>query len=248
MSCSKTSSADLRQKLSEQFNEEAPAKWSRAQLLLRLVELGGPSVLESTPKGHSPLRQIEVEINKSARKKVHLQTYLTQQLGMSLTGNETVDQLRTKGMSHAYEITPGHPTDFVGFGTHAGKTYLEMTMDYADYLNWVVKTSQEGDASPKLKRLARWVTSSEGQEFMEMTGNAKKPGSAKKTFNQKGDKKAATSSDPESQTMVEMMAKMKAMEAELKELKSQKSRKTRTGEEELTSSDWDAMSSVANTQ
>ena len=34
----------------------------------------------------------------------------------------------------------------------------------------------------------------------------------------------------------------------VKELKSQKSRKTRTGEEELTSSDWDAMSSVANTQ
>ena len=137
---SKMDSSEMRQRLATQHGEAAPETWSRTQLLLRMVELEGEDCLNETKMAPSPLRLMEIEINKCARKKSVLQDLLTMRLGVKLTGCETIDQLRIKGMEAAYRVCPGHPTDHMGFGMHADKTYAEAMTQFPDYAQWALTT------------------------------------------------------------------------------------------------------------
>ena len=60
-------------------------------------------------------------INKASRKKSLLVELMETQMNMSVTGNETIEQLKLKALNQAYACSPAHPQDPVGFGTHAAK-------------------------------------------------------------------------------------------------------------------------------
>ena len=85
----------------------APRNWSKMQCQLRLVELEGESIMESQPKEVSPLRKMEIEINKAARRKSDLQSFMTETLGMRISGQEDINQLKLKALNHAYLTTMG---------------------------------------------------------------------------------------------------------------------------------------------
>ena len=55
---------ELGERLQKYHGEVAPTKWTRAQLLHRLSELEGEVILEPKSKELSPLRTLEVAINK----------------------------------------------------------------------------------------------------------------------------------------------------------------------------------------
>ena len=65
MSLNQMSLAELRQRLS-QHGEEAPKGWTKAQLKLRLIEIEGEEAMLPQAKEVSPLRQMEVNINKAS--------------------------------------------------------------------------------------------------------------------------------------------------------------------------------------
>ena len=94
--------AGLRNRLLVQHGETAPEEWSKMQLLLRLTELEGPEGLAPKKTEISPLRVMEVEINKAARKKATLIGLIQEQLPVNLTGNETIEILKLKAMDAAY--------------------------------------------------------------------------------------------------------------------------------------------------
>ena len=95
MSAAKLSLAELRDRL-HGHGETAPKAWTRAQILLRLVELEGDHILKTEKEEPTPLRQWEVRINQASKKKAELQTLLAKDLHVDVNPNWTIDMLRLK--------------------------------------------------------------------------------------------------------------------------------------------------------
>ena len=54
--------------------------------------------------------------------------------------------------------------DLVTFGKHAGKNYNTVWVNYPDYCDWVLRTTESGDdPSPALKKFARYIASREAR-------------------------------------------------------------------------------------
>eukprot|EP00438_Fugacium_kawagutii_P009008 Skav217164 [mRNA] locus=scaffold566:197158:197451:- [translate_table: standard] len=69
MALGKMSTADLKARLWEMHGEPTPKGWRKNRLLLRLTELEGIEAAQpSGPPKKSPLRELEIRINKSARR------------------------------------------------------------------------------------------------------------------------------------------------------------------------------------
>ena len=243
MALNRLSQAELRSRLLEMHQEEAPRNWSRTQLLLRLSEIEGMEVIHKTPKEMPPLRQAEIMINKAARKKCTLIDLVENQMKISLSGNETIEQLKLKALNQAYNCSPAHPQDPVGFGVHAAKTYGEVAAQEVSYMEWAIKTKNEGQCCPRLKRLAEWGESALGQAMMK-EGKSNRPGSAKDHVNRANKPSSSRLEEPTHNLVANLATQVEALTKELNALKSQKARKTRNEGDETTSSDWDRMSSA----
>eukprot|EP00435_Cladocopium_sp_Y103_P056060 s442_g18.t1 len=248
MAFDRLSTTDLRSRLQELHEETAPRAWGKTQLLLRLVELEGPGILEKAPADVPPLRQAEIMINKASRKKSQLVDLMQNQMNMTVNGNETIEQLKVKALNEAYAQAPAHAKDPVGFGAHAAKSYEEVAMEAPSYLEWAITTMKEGPCCPRLKRLAEWGETAVGQLLMAQ-GKGGRQFQKKKTGMGKVSKPSASSSNveahqPSSDLMVDLAKQVETLTKELKDLKSQKARKTRSEGEEISSSDWDKMSSA----
>ena len=245
MALDRLSQADLRARLMELHQEEAPRGWSRANLLLRLAEIEGMGVVHKTSKEIPPLRQAEIMINKASRKKALLVELMETQMNMSVTGNETIEQLKLKALNQAYACSPAHPQDPVGFGTHAAKTYEEVASQEPSYLEWAITTMKEGSCCPRLRRLAEWADTSAGQALMMEGKNGRHKGGKVPPGRQgKMATKGYVAPQPSSGTMASLVNQVETLTKELNALKGQKARKTRTEGEEVSSSDWDKMSSA----
>ena len=156
--------SELREYLKVKHGEEFPSKFTKTQLQLRLAELEGEEkMFAKAGKSRTPLRQMEVALNQASKKKSDLQRHVQQELGLTISGNETIDQLKIKGLAKAYELAPPTAEDYVGFGEHAGLTYEEVIRHHPQYVQWAVQTMKEGQCSPKLKRLAKWAEALELQ-------------------------------------------------------------------------------------
>lgn len=155
----------MRLRLEQEHGERAPAQWSRAQLLARLTELEGEDIMAKKTQTLSPLRLAEIELNKMSKKKSVLIEYVQNTWDVSITGNETVDQLKVKAMSAALAELPGHPKDHCGFGQHAALTYEQVVQDQPGYCKWVLETVKEGDACQRMVRLASWLLTEEAQSL-----------------------------------------------------------------------------------
>ena len=141
MSAAKLSLAELRDRL-HSHGETAPKAWTRAQILLRLVELEGDHILKTEKEEPTPLRQWEVRLNQASKKKAELQTLLAKDLHVDVNPNWTDDMLRLKAEAAA-SVTPGHKNDPVGFGKWCHLKYHEVrTADPRTATGW----------SPRLRR------------------------------------------------------------------------------------------------
>lgn len=228
----------LRIRLENEHGEKAPARWSRAQLLSRLVELEGEDIVGGKKVVTlSPLRLAEIEVNKHAKKKSQLVQHVQQKWNIAVTGNETIDQLKVKAMNAALTQLPGHAKDHCGFGQYADRTYAQVLEEDPRYCKWVITTANEGDACLRLRRLATWLQTPEAQETeVEINMKVKAPGKmTQKSASSKGGYE-------EQETHLETLMKtVETLTKEVKEMKEEKEtrRKVRASGEEGTSNEMD---------
>eukprot|EP00435_Cladocopium_sp_Y103_P017562 s1024_g4.t1 len=230
--------ADLRARLFEAHGETAPRSWTKTQLRLRLVELEGVEIMERKKKEISPLRALEIEINKHSARKSELQSYVTKELGLVITYNETIEVLKVKALNHAYMNTAGHHTDHVGFGQHAHLTYAEIYQQEKAYLEWAAKQMAEGSVSPRLRRLMEWVQRQGDQ--VPKSGTIK----PKKVMTECTPQSVSSSSNMEA-LVVSLAQSVQNVVAEVKELKESSQGRRKKGQPgESTSSEWEKMTDV----
>lgn len=254
---SKMTTAELKTRLLEAHGEPAPKGWRKNQLLLRLTELEGlEAVQASGPPRKSPLREMEIRINKSARKKSELQQ-LAMEMNVNFSANDTIQILTLKLMDAAYRRTAGDHTDPVGFGIHSHLTYQEIQDSQWEYCQWVLTTAAEGDACFRLVRLAEWLQANPKRDVNMLGGRRGKksmpapkatsrvppvpesPSPASSNEDSKGNMKTMLSQL--AQAVQGLTQKMHALEKDTKEAK----RKTSHSEDATTSnSEWEGVNPV----
>ena len=74
------------------------------------MELEGGEILQTLLKENNPLRTWEIKVSQASRRKSEV-LKLAEEVGLMLTGNETVEVLRLKILEKAAMITQGHPGD-----------------------------------------------------------------------------------------------------------------------------------------
>ena len=254
MSLSKLNMGELRQRLSC-HGEVAPKTWSRSQLILRLTELEGMEALKVQAE-KSPLRQLEVQLNKASRRKSELQQMVAN-MGVTVTGNETIQVLLLKGLDMAAKVSPGHSQDHLGFGKHSNKMYGEVASTDPGYCTWVKETAREGSTCPRLQRFATWLEAQKEDVSMIPA----QQGVSAKTKDQRMVKNvnkevvttntAGSSSSEEpgtQQVLIQVMSTVKTLASDLEEMKretKESKRRTNYSEDVTTSnSEWEGVSSA----
>lgn len=253
MALSKMTTAELKERLMTNHGETAPRTWHKNQLLLRLTELEGiEAVMAAGPPKHSPLREMEIKINKAARKKSDLQD-LASEMGVAFTSNETIQVLTLKLMEAAYARTSGNGQDPLGFGMHSHLTYQEAQDQQTSYCQWVLDTAQEGDACFRLRRFAEWLKTNPKKDINMTSQSRGRKGTIKKgpmptipAMQSESAAASSESSDPKVMSMLGQLAqavqtltqKMTILEQDSKESK----RKTSHSEDAGTSnSEWEGV-------
>lgn len=142
----------IRAKLAE-FDEEPPKSWDRTQLMARLMELQGNTMTEADQKKKELIRGL----NKASRKKNDLQIFVKEALNTKISGYETIPQLQALAMKSIMLSVPSQGSDEMGFGMHASKTYLQVVMEYPQYLDWCQKTFTEEPVNWRMERFIKWA-------------------------------------------------------------------------------------------
>ena len=143
------------------LGEEAPQQWTKPDIQFRIEELRqmkGESVTSKSEK--TTLEQRCSELRKAARRKQTLVAFCSEELGMQLIGNEVMARMEMKAMEILRAKCPAERQDVVGFGKHAGKTYMTIKENRPDYRRWVMDTWKEcgtEGVDPRLARLAAWL-------------------------------------------------------------------------------------------
>ena len=233
----------LRTRLLVQHGETAPKEWSKMQLLLRVTELEGTDGLAPKKAEVSPLRVMEVEINKAARKKATLVAFIREQLPVNLTGNETIEILKLKALDASYRACAAHPQDWVGFGLHANKKYQELYVQEPEYCQWVQTTAVEGPSCPKLQRLAAWLEQQDPADRRKMEVDSMK--GYKKTTKSRGSKEESAQNTGKEKQVEQLTAMVEMLAKEVQSLKEEKEarRKTTSSAGGTSSSEWETMTS-----
>ena len=110
---------------------------------------------ETTTKVMTDYQKLTIELNKANTKpllKEHLK-----KLGINSSENATMLQLRNIAMDKIYDLAVADGTDPIGFGKHGSRSYQEILQEEKGYVDWVITTSREGQANPRLHRLAQWL-------------------------------------------------------------------------------------------
>jgi hypothetical protein len=141
----------------QSHGEVAPKKWTVSEVTTRVLEVHGSL---SRRKDRTPLQVATVELNKHRTPKLTLQTYLQQNLGLTISGHETIPILIAKAYNHFYSHVEVHAQDPVGFGKHCSLTYEELLGTDPQYIQWAIRTVEEdpGTTDVRLKRLVRWMS------------------------------------------------------------------------------------------
>ena len=138
------------------LGEEPPLTWKVLDLKCRLQELEEEQgISRKSGVMRTDLESWVIRLKHASKKKTCLQTFVTEDLGGSLTGNETMEKLTRLAMDRIYQISKPTGQDPVGMGKHAAATYAEVFQEYPEYCQWVIKTAEEGEAHPRLTRLSR---------------------------------------------------------------------------------------------
>ncbi len=232
------------------FGEVPPKTWGVTELKNRLLELEEEhGIVRVKGRVTTDLQAWTVKLNKAATKKAQLQAFCQQELGLTISWNETIDQLKRLAMEKIYYVSDLSPQDGVGFGAHASLTYEEVALSQKEYCVWVIKTAQEGGCNYRLSRLARWletVGKEEVPKTSEITSKGYKkqppipktkaaPSSlvepAPENHSPRGSNRSATSSEAvrmmeQTQKMMQqMMGAMANIKEEVEQLKEEKPHK-----------------------
>eukprot|EP00439_Symbiodinium_sp_Y106_P044466 s1474_g5.t1 len=160
MATSKMTNKELIQQI-QRYGETPPTRWTKAELLQRLSELQGihgeqEHVLKI--RGKTELKAMISRLNKAKKRRSDLVKFMAEDLSLTATPNETIDQLTVKSMSAIYQQVAATSEDLVGFGRHSAMTYGQLINQAPSYATWVQKTAQEADdPDPRLLRLAAWL-------------------------------------------------------------------------------------------
>ena len=244
------------------FQEHPAPGWTKVEIRQRLLELQGrdqePTQRELTS---TTLQNVTREMRKASKTKAALNQYCTEELNLTLTGNETKPQLEMKAMSKILEITPGESMDVAGFGRHVDRRYHEFLNELRSYGEWVVQTARENPQSsdPRLRRLAAWLeprmametltenrpkgypirgTSSSGNPTPRIPKAAPKPLLKPK----ENDAAGSTTSSPEvvedqAKKMTEMETMIRQLQDELASMRAERPRKQQAQADEESMTD-----------
>ena len=227
----------------EKMGEQPPEKWTRSELMSRLLQLleeRGETSVKSI--GKTALQQGVIKLNQAGKKKSTLQKHV-QELGCAVTGKETIAQLQRLGMTHLYQTTPPEASDPVGFGKGASLRYDEIKLD-TQYCHWVMTQHREQQSDPQgtsccpqLTRLAIWLEQEKkgGKQAPKPDVQMKvgypepdlKIGMKKETVKVETiPEESSSSSGP----LNELVAVVKALQAEVQELKEDRPRRQKCTE------------------
>ena len=208
---------ELQQQLQQMLNEEAG------------VEVGGTG----SARAETDYQRYTNEMNRASGRKKDLVEFMEKRLGLRATENATMTQLTNQAMAKIYDLSVAHETDPLGFGKYGSLSYMEVLREHPEYCKWVQETSQEGEANPRLHRLAQWLSRTNTSRTTPTTAtsapswkSAKAKVGYQKTEMSSGRTHETTSSATGSSTspavMQEMMAAIQALRSEVAELQSEK--------------------------
>ena len=213
-----------------------------------LRQMKGESVTIKSEK--TTLEQWCSELRKAARRKQTLVTFCTEELGMKLTGNEVMARMEMKAMEILRAKCPAESQDVVGFGKHAGETYMVIKENRPDYARWVMDTWKEcgtEGVDPRLARLAAWLLDQQDQQGSQPKTRPTHGAGylTKEMIKKKNPEESTSSSTPTTSSnqdrlekKLEMMADtMEMMRKELAEVKGERPRKSQGRMEDDSMSD-----------
>lgn len=197
-------------------------------------EIGADAGGNNSARVETDYQRYTTEMNRASGRKKDLIEFMDKRLGLRAPENATVLQLTNLSLSKIYDISVAHETDPVGFGQYGSLSYMEVHREHPEYCKWVMETSREGQANPRLHRLAQWLsraassttaTTTTSTRMVPVWKNAKAKAGYQKTEMQSGSQletSSAASPSAGSTVMNEMMAAIQALRSEVAELQSEK--------------------------
>lgn len=112
------------------LGELPPKSWSRTECMVRMEELREAHGLTANPRAKSktPLKLRMTQLNAASRRKSDLVKFC-QELGVAMTGHETIPILQKKATQMILDQTECSSEDPVGFGVHAALSYQELKLE-----------------------------------------------------------------------------------------------------------------------
>ena len=209
----------------DHLGETPPSSWTMVELKSRLAELKEEQGIPlKKGQNKTELQRWTIALNKASGK-----AFCQEQVGLTITGSETMDVLKRQALEKIYYLATPHATDGVGFGAHASLTYEEVKQQEPDYCQWVLTTAQEGKSSYRLSRLSQWLK----MEMEEETKMKQQPkAAAKKSMASPAKSKAASSrsatsaaSSMQMEMMNQMMSTLTALKEEVEQMREEKPHK-----------------------
>ena len=198
-------SDELRKRLETVHNEEVNKKMTKVELMSRLVELEGETLLAPVfRKTGTPLQQMITQITPENF------TAGAGSADLRNLGDRKRDHLHLEGQVCAGGCSDhqGLGRGLMGFGKHAAKTYAEAAQDEG-YVSWAKQMTKEGEVDPRMARWVKWLEESEPREKeMSLAKKLEKKYHEEKTS-------AAASSGANQEKLTEMIEKLTVKVSEL---------------------------------
>ena len=81
-------------------------------------------------------------------------------LGVKITGSETINQLQSTGMRAILESVPEAFKDEMGFGEHSSLSCMKVFKDHPKYVDWCRQTMKEENVNWRMERFVKWANAS----------------------------------------------------------------------------------------
>ena len=141
---------ELRAKIRE-MGEEPPSAWKKPQLQARLQELKEEHSTDMN------LKKAMTNLSRHSKKKDLLKKYVTEELGVAITHNETIPQLLSMGEKAIHMAFPPTGQDLMGWGKHSQLSYQEVMNTDPQYVQWCQTISKEENTCWRMSRFLKWV-------------------------------------------------------------------------------------------
>ena len=222
------------------------SRMNKAQLVEEIHKFGGTAVVSTrklelqqqlqtlmSENGQDPdagpatmvsdYQKMTQEMTRAGQRKSGLVTCMKEQLRLNVNENHTMQQLTNQAMNKIYDLAAADATDPVGFGVNGSLSYAEVKQKAPEYCRWVLQTSREGQANPRLHRLAQWLakTSDDPEPPIQAAAWKGRREGYQKTVMKSGTSASNARSEGSTAAMQhEMMAAIQALRHEVAELQS----------------------------